>query len=184
MPPRARKPVKKKCNWRGCAYLATYETIAGDFCSKHAAQIAAGPVAPSQEDAIQMLTEAVIDIPQVRKAMKRLVKPLDRVGALLDRIVPFVDRATQQTPPPRPPPGSPPPRTHARPKPPSDPEPKPDNPRVVLGFALDAKLTEKMIRDRRKELARIFHSDTKGNEESMKKVNIAADALLKEVGAK
>lgn len=174
-------PKRIKCGWRGCAYIGSVATIAGDFCPKHAELVAAGPVTATPEDVIEVLTEAVIGVPQVNQFLKRLAKPLDRAGQILDRLVPYVDRATQRGPIPTPPPGKPPHRTHSRPKPPSDPEPKLDDPRTVLGFAPDTKLTEKIVRDRRKELARIFHSDAKGNDETMKKVNIAADALLKEI---
>lgn len=62
------------------------------------------------------------------------------------------------------------------------PEVKEENPRVVLGFKVTDKLTASMIKDRRRELAKILHPDKGGSDEAMQRMNVAADKLLKEVG--
>lgn len=57
--------------------------------------------------------------------------------------------------------------------------PRPD-PREVLGFEPSTPLTAELVRQRRKELAKIFHPDTgqAGSEAAMKRVNAAAEELL------
>lgn len=54
------------------------------------------------------------------------------------------------------------------------------DPRMVLGFEPQEKLTEARIKDRKRQLAQLFHPDKPGGSISaMKRVNDAADALLK-----
>jgi len=53
-----------------------------------------------------------------------------------------------------------------------------EDPRTVLGFPPSAKLTRQDVKKRRRELARIFHGDAGGYDDAMKRVNLAADALL------
>jgi hypothetical protein len=55
---------------------------------------------------------------------------------------------------------------------------KQEDPRIVLGFPPGQALTADEIKKRRRELARILHSDQGGNDESMKRLNAAAEALL------
>jgi hypothetical protein len=56
-----------------------------------------------------------------------------------------------------------------------------EDPRIVLGFPPNQALTQDQIKKRRRELARILHSDQGGNDESMKRLNSAADALLSQL---
>lgn len=59
---------------------------------------------------------------------------------------------------------------------------KKEDPRQVLGFGPAEKLSRKVIKDRQRALARIFHPDTgSGSVEAMQRLNAAADALLKTV---
>lgn len=54
-----------------------------------------------------------------------------------------------------------------------------EDPRMVLGFAPDEILTVEAVKKRRKEFAKIMHSDKGGNDASMARINAAADELLK-----
>lgn len=86
--------------------------------------------------------------------------------------------------PPRPPPSwNPAPRpTPPPPPPPRVPEPpKAQDPRVVLGFAPDIKLTPQMVKKRHRELAALYHPDRGGSEEAMKLLNNAVERLLAQV---
>jgi hypothetical protein len=56
-----------------------------------------------------------------------------------------------------------------------------EDPRVVLGFSPTESLSASIIKKRRRELARLFHTDVGGNPESMRRLNQAADALLAQV---
>jgi len=74
-----------------------------------------------------------------------------------------------------------------RPPPPRRPQPARDlvgPARVALGFPAGLKLTVEMVKERRKQLALIFHSDKGGSEEAMKRVNAAADILLEHANGK
>lgn len=70
---------------------------------------------------------------------------------------------------------------HPPPRAPEPPQAPGPDAREVMGFAPGARLTSDAVKRRRRELARIFHSDGGGNEESMRRVNVAADALLREL---
>ena len=66
-------------------------------------------------------------------------------------------------------------------KAPEPPQPLEDA-RVVLGFAPDEQLTASSVKARKKQLARIFHPDQPtGSLHAMKRVNEAADKLLKDL---
>jgi hypothetical protein len=80
-------------------------------------------------------------------------------------------RASPRSPPP-------PPRRPAPPPPPKD------DARVVLGFPPDLKLTDAMIKERRRRLAAIMHPDANGSKETMQRINDAATALLAELKPK
>lgn len=55
-----------------------------------------------------------------------------------------------------------------------------EDPRFVLGFPPELKLTKEMVKDRKRQLAAVFHPDKPGGSvEAMKRVNTAADSLLK-----
>lgn len=57
-----------------------------------------------------------------------------------------------------------------------------DNPRRVLGFEPAESLSKESIKTRKRELAKVFHPDKPmGSVSAMKRVNEAADALLKEL---
>lgn len=50
--------------------------------------------------------------------------------------------------------------------------------RVTLGLPPDVKLTPEVVKKRWREVSKLFHSDHKGNDETMKRVNVAKDTLL------
>jgi hypothetical protein len=55
-----------------------------------------------------------------------------------------------------------------------------EDPRVVLGFEPGETLTAARVKERKRQLAALFHPDKAGGSISaMKRVNEAADALLK-----
>lgn len=62
------------------------------------------------------------------------------------------------------------------------PEVREEDPRVVLGFKSTDKLTVEMVKNRRRELAKILHPDKGGSDEAMQRMNTAADKLMKEIG--
>lgn len=78
----------------------------------------------------------------------------------------------QSPPPPNPP--------HSPPPPPPEPESRED-PRVVLGFAPDLKLTRAMVKERQRELAKYYHPDKNGNNAGMQRINEAVSRLLAEL---
>lgn len=59
-----------------------------------------------------------------------------------------------------------------------------DSPRAVLGLPLEGPLTVAAVQLARRELAKLHHPDRGGDTRAMQRVNIAADALLVELGAK
>jgi hypothetical protein len=76
-------------------------------------------------------------------------------------------------------------RRRPEPEPEIEPPPPPSapEPREVLGFAANQRLTVADVEKRRRELAAIFHPDKPlGSNETMRKVNAAADALISQLG--
>lgn len=55
------------------------------------------------------------------------------------------------------------------------------DPRVILGFAPDTKLTVELIKERRRALANLWHPDKGGSPEAMQRLNAATDALLQQL---
>ena len=67
------------------------------------------------------------------------------------------------------------------PKRPGPPPPKED-PRQVLGFGPQVKLTVEIVKERRKQLAKVFHPDLMGGDNTaMQRVNSAAEVLLRDL---
>lgn len=56
-----------------------------------------------------------------------------------------------------------------------------EDPRTVLGFKMGEPITKAKIKERQRELAKLFHPDKGGSDEAMQRVNAAADILLKEI---
>lgn len=72
---------------------------------------------------------------------------------------------------------------HRRAAPPPEIKIPAEDPRLVLGFAPEARLTKDMIRERKRALAAVFHPDKPGGSvQAMQRVNAAADKLLKSLG--
>jgi hypothetical protein len=120
------------------------------------------------------------EIPQVRKVLGKLSGFLDQFGGAFDRRSNFepepefeeVDH-------------HPPPRGHQQPPPPRRPQPPPrqapprEDPRMVLGFPAQTKLTREAIKTRHRELSALFHPDKGGSLEAQQRITAARDALLK-----
>mgnify|MGYP001615100771 CR=1 FL=1 len=107
----------------------------------------------------------------------RVYKIVSKAGGILDALAGLIDRATQKvTEGPRPvseAPGGARRPVRSVPK---------DDPRTVLHFGPKDVLTEEIIKLRRRDLAKIAHPDKPGgSDEAMRKINAAADALLKMV---
>jgi hypothetical protein len=77
-------------------------------------------------------------------------------------------------------PAAPPPRRAAPPPPPPPPPPEPpkENPRDVLGFAADVKLTRALVKERQRALAALMHPDKGGSTKALQRLNAAAAELL------
>lgn len=110
------------------------------------------------------VVDEALEHPRVRRVFDMLTETLDRAGQLIDK----VSRGSI-------------PKGHAPVTPPPA-NRKAINPYLVLGFHPGQKLTEEMIRTRRKKLAGVYHPDSAdGDAESMKMVNAAADMLLRKL---
>jgi hypothetical protein len=116
----------------------------------------------------------------------------DGVERFADRIRSFFDQRQVPVPPmpirpvgrrPQPPPNGrrPPPPPPRQPQ--KQPPPTQIEARQVLGFSPELKLTRELIKERKRALAVIFHPDKAGGSvEAMRRVNAAADSLLKGLG--
>lgn len=133
------------------------------------------------EGAVDEFVGAVFEHPRVSGVITKVSHTLDRLSSLIDQVSNGVPRGAPRSQPR----GQAQPRRQAPPPPPPAPPPKVRiDPYVVMGFARDKPLTEAMIKDRRRQLAKIFHTDHAGNDESMKRVNVAAELLLQKIGAR
>jgi len=78
----------------------------------------------------------------------------------------------------------PPHQEYRAPRTPPPPPTAAEDPRVVLGFEPGEQLTEARVKARKRELAGLFHPDKQGGSiRAMKRVNEAADTLLKNLGS-
>ena len=59
-----------------------------------------------------------------------------------------------------------------------------EDPRVILGFGPEQKLTIQIVKDRKRKLAEMYHPDKGGSPEAMQRVNVAADVLIAALGGK
>jgi len=126
-----------------------------------------------EEDPIGHILGVLFQRPEVQRVLDQLNDVIDKAAVYIDqpeRFRQLVDeepftRGRAKKPPPR----------HKAPTPASAKE----DPRVVLGFAPTMKLTSEIIKTRKKELARLWHPDHGGSEEAMKRLNTAADVLLR-----
>ena len=116
-------------------------------------------------DPIETLTDRVMEHPRAQEVLQSARSVLDRLGFAIDRVgKPKPRPARKQMP--------------RRPVPAPAPAPSKPNPRIVLGFPLSQALTRPDIKKRRHELSQLFHPDRGGNEETMQRINSAADELL------
>jgi hypothetical protein len=78
------------------------------------------------------------------------------------------------------------PRARARaadsspPRPPPPPAPV-ESPLDVLGFGPSVKLTRALVKERQRELAKLFHPDRQGSTKALQRINGAAQALLRDL---
>lgn len=115
---------------------------------------------------VSEIVDEALEHPRVRRVFDMLTETLDRAGQLIDK----VSRGTVPLP------------KHTRPTPPPQDHRKAINPYLVLGFHPGQRLTEEMIRTRRKKLATVYHPDAAdGDAESMRMVNAAADMLIRKL---
>lgn len=131
-----------------------------------------------EDDFTDNILDRVLDHPTAQGAFNRIAGSFDRIAQYIDVLstgrIPRREReeeASSSQPPPRA-------NGHARPVPPP-PRPSGENPYLVLGFTPGVKITAEMVKERRKELAKLFHPDKQaGSTEAMKRVNTAAETLL------
>lgn len=144
------------------------------LCSAHMDALDLEP-AFDEDDPLNMVMGRVIEHPGVQQVLNSFQGYLDTIAWNLDRasrVVPPPPRQApkngQHTPPRRP---APPP-----------PAPKPQNglsERIILGFGPHVVLTAALVKERRRELAKLYHPDRGGSHEALARVNDAADRLLK-----
>ena len=147
------------------------------LCRTHRVQAEGGIEEDLAEGFTDGIVDRVLDHPTARGAFDRIAGSFDRVAQVIDDLsmgrVPW--RKTQEeVPPPRPQNGGP-----RRP-------PPPPSPRLnglataytILGFAPGTKVTAEAVKERRKELAKLFHPDRGGSTEAMQRVNAAVERVL------
>lgn len=194
--------MPRRCAYRDSRNRACGKAGSGNppLCQHHAAlledEVEFNPLDSPVFDAV---VGRVMEHPRVGGALDSLGGAFDRFAKFVDRVASndpqeqeaaFADaraagqrfnawRAQRQAKAQQRPRQAPPPR---RPPPPPPKPPSPmDDPRVVMGFAPGVKLTKAMVKERQRELAKIHHPDRGGHPEAMKRLNVAADALLKEI---
>jgi hypothetical protein len=185
MPPRRRSalPLCAFCNRPGL----------GDppLCRAHFEQEVYGVDPPrAGEDPLMETFDRVVSDPRVVDWLNRFGDMLDHYAArIFDGVGPQPrttagHHAEWPPPPPGPPPGS---NGNGRrrratsPPPPPPPPPPAEDPRLVLGFRRDAKLTVALVKKRHRELALILHPDRDGSDEAMQRLNRAASQLLSQL---
>ncbi len=131
------------------------------------------------EDGVDDFVGAVFEHPRVTGVINKVSRTLDSLAGLIDQVGrrPRGGPAEEHYDPP----------PHQRQQPPRQPPPRQTvriDPYVVLGLPRNVPLTEAMLKDRRRQLAKIFHTDHGGNDEAMKRVNAATELLLQKIGAK
>lgn len=95
-------------------------------------------------------------------------RAIQGLGAL---IVQLADRPRRPRPAPGPAPGQAPPK------------PAVEDPRDVLGFGPEVKLTKALIKERKRALAALCHPDKGGSTKALQRINAAAEKLLATVPA-
>lgn len=156
--------------------VCTYRDEERKLCGRRATPSSRPPRCIFHVEDVQPkeILDEILQQPEVKAATGRLGEIVDqalsaRIAGIIDRIGGVVGRVAA--------PGTaPPPRT-----PPRSAPPPPEDPRVVLGFPPAAKLTVAMVKERHRQLAMLMHSDQGGNDESMRRLNLARDTLLKEL---
>lgn len=127
-----------------------------------------GPVPGRADDPGLVLIEHLLGTPQARSLLDAAASALASVGDFVERAGGTLDR-----------------RRDARDSSPAAPSPTRERPtpisaaRAVLHFAPDEPVTADAVRKRRKELARLCHSDLGGSDVAMRRVNQAAQILLR-----
>ncbi len=174
MPPRKKKSVR--CSLEGCTRRGY-----GDppICDEHYEEM------EEEEDVVQHTVDVVVNHPRVQGLFAYFASGVDRIAETVDRVArgegfrrpqpqAVPDDAEEPQPQRREAPRRP------QPPPPRS-APRQEDPRVVFGFPATLPLTREIIKKRHRELARILHSDTGGNDESMKRLNAARDLLFTQV---
>lgn len=134
------------------------------LCAKHLALLADEVEDEYEDEGEGGVVDQVLSHPAAQGILAQITKLIDRAGDALERGINNVGQ-------PQGAPGQPP-----RPRPRQDPLLQA---RMVLGFGPTVELTVKMVKERRRKLAAIIHSDrATGSEEAMKRLNTATDTLL------
>ena len=162
--------------------VCTHHDEARKFCGRRATPTSHPPRCIFHAEAIQPkeILDEILQQKAVKAAVGRLGEIVDhalsaRIAGVIDRIGNVVGQvaASGRLPNDAPPPPRQAPRQASRQAPPQE------DPRVVLGFPTNAKLTAQAVKERHRQLAMLMHSDQGGNDESMRRLNLARDNLLK-----
>lgn len=160
--PRCSYPtIRGKCGASGRKYGSQM------LCAAHWLQVEAEAnpeLLEDEGDLVDDFVDQVFEHPQVQSIFSK-------ASTLVDKFSKIVDRVASGAPPP--PKKAPPP-----PKVPPPPARRGPTPEQVLGIPQGTKITEDLIKTKRRDLAMKYHPDRGGDVAKMQQVNLAADALL------
>ncbi len=162
----------KQCQFIYADGQACQNKAIGLTCKKHAKYAAEVKRSLDEERFAQKalvgdLLGVLLAQPAIAGVVGKITGFIDKSGSILDQVATGDYSAFK-----------------AKEKPTQTPPATGPDPRKLMGFRPGVVLTEKEIRDRRKDLAKIYHSDTGSSEEMLKDINAAADQLLRELKKK
>lgn len=134
------------------------------------------------EDPVSALASRIMDRPEVRDAVNSIGSFVESAGSVIDSLGDFAARGGRARPQSRARPRQAPPRVEYRYKTRVVREKAPEDPRLVMGFPPGTALTRPMVKKRQRDLAALYHPDKGGSTEAMQRLNLAAEALLRELG--
>ena len=129
------------------------------LCDEHYAR-------EGDESPLHVVVDRALDNPGIKKLVRSATSAVDRLANIVDQIL-----TTSHT--------TPPPKTAPSPRPiPAKNGISELQARNQLGFAHTAPLSKAGIKQRRRELAKIYHTDKGSDSDMMKRINVATDFLL------
>lgn len=148
-----------------------FNKAVGLTCKKHAKHAAEVKRSLDEERTAQKalvgdLLGVLLQQPAIAGVVGKITGFIDKSGTILDKVAMGDYSAFKSTP--------------------AEPTPKPTgpDPRKLMGFKPNVVLTEKEIRDRKRELSKVYHPDKGFDDSLLKDINAAADQLLREIKKK